>query len=162
MNDDDDTEQRHLWLRHMKMDLYNVEMWQIISMLFIDQLKTSDAVHIEQAPIDDKKEETWPAFRQLLKRRRSICNIEKLVLCTTTTTTFIIVRIAGQVLDLNALSTMAMVPLSTDQLTLVRGCSRKRNRSIMILTSKRIDSHQRLFISRRWRYSCTCWKTNWI
>ena len=46
MNDDDDTKQRHLWLiglewiwnrndwkvilfeRHMKIDLYNVEMWQ--------------------------------------------------------------------------------------------------------------------------------------
>ena len=42
------------------------------------------------------------------------------------TTTFIIVRIAGQILDLNALSTMAMVPLSTDQSSLVRGCSRKK------------------------------------
>ena len=46
-------------------------------MLFIDQLKTSDDVHIEQAPIDDKKEETWPAFRQLLKRRRSFGYIDK-------------------------------------------------------------------------------------
>ena len=49
-----------------------------ISMLFIDQLKTTDDVHIEQAAIDDKKEEeTWSAFRQLLKRRRSFCDIEK-------------------------------------------------------------------------------------
>ena len=45
-------------------------------MLFIDQLKTSDDVHIEQAPIDDKKEEICPAFRKL-KRRRSFCDIEK-------------------------------------------------------------------------------------
>ena len=74
-----------------------------------------------------KAEETWPAFRQLLKRKRSFCDIEKWVLCTkATTTTFIILRIAGQVLDLNALSTMAMVPLSTDQSILVRGCSRKK------------------------------------
>ena len=93
-------------------------------MLFIDQLKISD-VHIEQAPIDDKKEETWPAFRKF-KRRRSFCYIAKLLLCTKTTTTFIIVRIAGQVLHLNALSTMAMVPLPTDQSSLVRGCSRKK------------------------------------
>ena len=113
-NDDDDTKQRHRWLRHMKMNLYNVGMWQTISMLFIDQLKTSDNVHIEQALIDDKKEEeTWSAFRQLLKRRRSFCVIGKRVLCTKRTTTFIIVRIAGQVVDLNALTTMAMVPLST-------------------------------------------------
>ena len=85
-----------------------------ISMLFIYQLKTSDDVQTEQAPIDDKKEEeTWPAFRQLLKRRRSFCDIEKWVLCTKMRTTVIIVRIAGQVVDLNALSTMAMVPLST-------------------------------------------------
>ena len=83
--------------------------------LFIDQLKTSDDVHIEQAPIDDDKkgEETWTAFRKF-RRRRSFCYIAKLLLCTKTTTTFIIVRIAGQVLDLNALSTMAMVPLSID------------------------------------------------
>ena len=47
-------------------------------MLFIDQLKISDDIHIEQAPIDDKKEEEiCPAFRQLLKRRRSFCDIEK-------------------------------------------------------------------------------------
>ena len=48
-------------------------------MLFIDQLKTSDNVHIEQAQIDDdkKEEEIWQAFRQLLKRRRSFCDIEK-------------------------------------------------------------------------------------
>ena len=45
-------------------------------MLLIYQLKTSDDVHIEQAPIDDKKEETWPAFRKL-KRRRSFCYTEK-------------------------------------------------------------------------------------
>ena len=49
-----------------------------ISMLFIDQLKTSDDFHIEQVPIDDKnEEEIWPVFRQLLKRRRSFCDIEK-------------------------------------------------------------------------------------
>ena len=96
-----------------------------ISMLFIDQLKTSDDVHIEQAPIDDKKEETWPTFRKF-RRRRSFCYIAKLLLCTKTTTTFIIVRIAGQVLHLNALSTVAMVPLSTDQSILVHGCSRKK------------------------------------
>ena len=47
-------------------------------MLFIDQLKTIDDVHMEQVPIDDKKEEeTWLAFRKLLKRRRSFCDIEK-------------------------------------------------------------------------------------
>ena len=47
-------------------------------MLVIYQLKTSDDFHVEQAAIDDKKEEeTWPAFRQLLKRRRSFCDIEK-------------------------------------------------------------------------------------
>ena len=58
-------------------------MWQTISMLFIDQLKTSDDVYIEQASIDDKKEEeTWPPFRQLFKRRRSFCDIEKWVLST--------------------------------------------------------------------------------
>ena len=62
----------------MKIDLYNVGMWETISMLLIYQLKTSDDVHIEQAPMDDKKEEeTWPAFRQLLKQRRSFCYIEK-------------------------------------------------------------------------------------
>ena len=94
-------------------------------MLFIAQLKTSDDFHLEQAPIHDKKEETSLAFREL-RRRRSFCDIEKRVLCTKTTTTFIIVRIAGRVLDLNALSTMAMVPLSTDQSTLVRGCSREK------------------------------------
>ena len=116
-------------------------------MLLLYQLKTSDDFHIEQAPIDDKKEEeTWPAFGKL-KRRRSFCYIEKFVLCTKTAT-FIIVRIAGQVLDLNALSTMAMVPLSTDKSTLVRGCSRKKI-SIMMLTPHRIHYHQRLFISRR-------------
>ena len=128
--------------------------------LFNDQLKTSDDVHIEQAPIDDDKkgEEAWPAFRQLLKRRRSFCDIEKWVLCTKTTTTFIIVRIAGQVLHLNALSTVAMVPFSIDLGTWM---FTKEKNSITILTSKRIDYHQRLFISRRWRYSCTCSKTNW-
>ena len=55
------------------------------------------------------------------------------------TTTFIIVRIAGQILDLNALSTMAMVPLSTDQSTLVHGCSRKQksiNHDIDIETNR--------------------------
>ena len=46
--------------------------------LFIDQLKTNDNVHTEQAPIDDDKkgEETWTAFRKLLKPRRSFCDIE--------------------------------------------------------------------------------------
>ena len=33
-------------------------------MLFTAQLKTSDDFHLEQAPIDDKKEEeSWLAFR---------------------------------------------------------------------------------------------------
>ena len=54
----------------------------------------------------------------------------------------------------------AIVNLSIDLGTWM--FTKKKNRSIIILTSKRIDYHQRLFISQRWRYSCTCWKTNWI
>ena len=40
-------------------------------MLFIDQLKTSDNVHIEQAPIDDdkKEEETWPGISTVVETK---------------------------------------------------------------------------------------------
>ena len=55
----------------MKMELYNAGMWRTISMLFIDQLKTSDNVHIEQAPIDDdkKEEETWPGILTVVETK---------------------------------------------------------------------------------------------
>ena len=44
---------------HMKVDLYNFGMWQNISMLLINQLKTSDDFQIEQTPIDDTQKKKY-------------------------------------------------------------------------------------------------------
>ena len=45
----------------------SVQFWDItnISMPLIYKLKTSDYFQIEQAPIDDTDEETWPPFRKV-------------------------------------------------------------------------------------------------
>ena len=45
----------------------SVQFWDItsISMPLIYKLKTSDYFQIEQAPMDDTDEETWPPFRKV-------------------------------------------------------------------------------------------------
>lgn len=45
----------------------SVQFWDVtnISMPLLYKLKTSDYFQIEQAPIDDTDEETWPPFRKV-------------------------------------------------------------------------------------------------
>jgi lethal(2) giant larvae protein len=70
-------------------------------MPLIYKLKTSDYFQIEQAPIDDTEEETWPPFRKT-GLYDPYCDdprlaIQKLSLCTNTDT-LIVAGTAGQVL----------------------------------------------------------------
>ena len=52
----------------------SVQFWDItnISMPLIYKLKTSDYFQIEQAPIDDTDEETWPPFRKVKLVRKEV------------------------------------------------------------------------------------------
>ncbi|CAF4419486.1 unnamed protein product, partial [Adineta steineri] len=63
-NVNDETEPRHLLLTGHEDG--SVQFWDItnISMPLIYKLKTSDYFQIEQAPIDETEEETWPPFRK--------------------------------------------------------------------------------------------------
>lgn len=83
---EEESEQRHLlltgfvrsiansWLRKYSFDHSSrhedgsIQFWDItnISMPLLYKLKTSDYFQVEQAPIDDTEEETWPPFRKVI------------------------------------------------------------------------------------------------
>ncbi|CAF0790685.1 unnamed protein product [Rotaria sordida] len=122
---EDDTEQRHLLLTGHEDG--SVQFWDItnISMPLIYKLKTSDYFQIEQAPIDDTEEETWPPFRKT-GLYDPYCDdprlaIQKLSLCTNTDT-LIIAGTAGQVLTFEFSTDSIDVNIVTTTVNLLDGC----------------------------------------
>ena len=54
----------------------SVQFWDVTdtSMPLVYKLKTSDYFQIEQAPIDEMDEETWPPFRKVRRTSEDLCN----------------------------------------------------------------------------------------
>ncbi|CAF2052766.1 unnamed protein product [Rotaria magnacalcarata] len=124
-NLEDDKEQRHLLLTGHEDG--SVQFWDItnISMPLIYKLKTSDYFQIEQAPLDDTEEETWPPFRKT-GLYDPYCDdprlaIQKLSLCTNTDA-LIIAGTAGQVLTFEFSADSSDVNIATTTVNLLDGC----------------------------------------
>ncbi|CAF0863937.1 unnamed protein product [Adineta ricciae] len=121
----DDVEQRHLLLTGHEDG--SVQFWDItnISMPLIYKLKTSDYFQIEQAPIDETDEETWPPFRKT-GLYDPYCDdprlaIQKLSLCTNTDI-LIVAGTAGQVLTFEFSPESTDVTIATTTVNLLDGC----------------------------------------
>ncbi|CAF3686272.1 unnamed protein product [Adineta steineri] len=124
-NVNDETEPRHLLLTGHEDG--SVQFWDItnISMPLIYKLKTSDYFQIEQAPIDETEEETWPPFRKT-GLYDPYCDdprlaIQKLSLCTNTDT-LIVAGTAGQVLTFEFSIESTEVNIATTTVNLLEGC----------------------------------------